>query len=110
MSKGTQEKRGPSQKRRLVRKGKNAIVLARVSSPPDSGMSLIRSFNRPPRTVGIPFDELPEDGCRWMFNGPGNMCCGEQIIPGTPYCEKHSAIVHRPPQPNEIQLLQDAAK
>lgn len=46
-----------------------------------------------------PTKERPVDGCRWFYGDPmedPNGFCPSKIVPGLPYCNKHSAKAFKP--------------
>lgn len=54
------------------------------------------SANAPPDAVLVPLNDLPPRGCRWFFNGTPMLACGAPTATGSPYCDHHKAMVHRP--------------
>jgi len=44
--------------------------------------------------------DLESKHCRWIVGEPADgMCCGEDRVPGLPYCKPHSLRAYLPPQP-----------
>jgi GcrA cell cycle regulator len=49
----------------------------------------------------------PRD-CRWPLGDPRQAdfyFCGEQQVPGQPYCSKHLRMAFQPPKPRQQQLV-----
>ena len=49
----------------------------------------------------VPFADLPATGCKWEVSGRvvppgGHVFCGQQRVPGKPYCAHHLALAYVP--------------
>ncbi len=70
------------------------MLTAAFSSPPILGESIAIHEGR-----GCTLLELGHGKCRWPIDGPGGediFFCGNEPVPGLPYCAGHARLAYRP--------------
>jgi GcrA cell cycle regulator len=71
-----------------------AILTAAFSAPPGLGETIAIHEGR-----GCTLLELGHGKCRWPIDGPGGedvFFCGNEPVPGLPYCAGHARLAYRP--------------
>ena len=71
-----------------------AMLTAAFSAPPGVGETIAIHEGR-----GCTLLELGHGKCRWPIDGPGGedvFFCGNEPVPGLPYCAGHARLAYRP--------------
>ena len=82
-------------------------IVGKHPKRPDTRRAAIENAIRkiePPRVVevnpqNLPLLELAPNGCRWPSDAPPFVFCNCPQVAGLPYCEPHSRLAYRAPEP-----------